>query len=110
MAVDGKKSVHEAILDVIEARGPFQKTLEVGDVRANKNYEVIFLDTIVERLQPILVKNKLLLFRTSIISHESWDAVRDGVTTHFSKAVCRYKAVGPDGSVEYFESVGESES
>lgn len=102
--------VYEAILAVMRDLGPFAKGLEVEDLRSQRTYNVIGLDEIEARVQPLLIQHGLLLFPVNV-DHQSWDVERNGVTTHFAKVIVQYKAVATsDGSEEIFSSVGESES
>ena len=100
-------SVHEAILRVTEEIGKFQKDLPIDDVRATRTYNVVSFDSIVERVQPLLVKHKLCIVRERVAS-ESWE--RESPHTHFSKVTATYSLTGPGGDTIYAESVGESES
>ena len=100
-------SVHEAILRVTEEIGKFQKDLPIDDVRAPRSYNVVSFDSIVERVQPLLVKHRLCILRERAVS-ESWE--RESPRTHFSKVTATYSLTGPGGDTVYAESVGESES
>jgi hypothetical protein len=100
-------SVHEAILKVTDEIGSFQKDLPVEDVRASRSYNVVSFDTIVQRVQPLLVSHKLCIVREKTVS-ESWE--RESPRTHFSKVTATYALTGPGGDTIYAESVGESES
>ena len=100
-------SVHEAILRVTAEIGKFQKDLPIDDMRASRQYNVVAFDTIVERVQPLLVTHKLCIVREKVV-HESWE--RESPRTHFSKVTATYALTGPGGDTIYAESVGESES
>ncbi len=100
-------SVHEAILKVTAEIGKFQKDLPIDDMRATRSYNVVAFDTIVERVQPLLVAHKLCIVREKTVS-ESWE--RESPRTHFSKVTATYALTGPGGDTIYAESVGESES
>ena len=100
-------SVHEAILKVTESIGKFQKDMPIDDMRASRSYNVVAFDTIVERVQPLLVAHKLCIVREKTVS-ESWE--RESPRTHFSKVTATYALTGPGGDTIYAESVGESES
>lgn len=100
-------SVHEAILKVTAEIGKFQKDLPIDDIRAARSYNVVAFDTIVERVQPLLVAHKLCIVREKTVS-ESWE--RESPRTHFSRVTATYALTGPGGDTIYAESVGESES
>lgn len=100
-------SVHEAILKVTAEIGRFQKDLPIDDMRATRSYNVVAFDTIVERVQPLLVIHKLCIVREKTVS-ESWE--RESPRTHFSKVTATYALTGPGGDTIHAESVGESES
>ena len=100
-------SVHEAILKVTESIGKFQKDMPIDDMRSSRSYNVVAFDTIVERVQPLLVMHKLCIVREKAVS-ESWE--RESPRTHFSKVTATYALTGPGGDTIYAESVGESES
>jgi hypothetical protein len=100
-------SVHEAILNVTRDVGKFQKTLQVDDVRANRAYNVVLFDEIVERIQPLLVLHKLTIVCEKV-EGESWE--REDPRTHFSRVHATYSLTGPGGDTIYAASVGESES
>ena len=100
-------SVHEAILKVTSEIGKFQKDLPIDDMRSPRQYNVVAFDSIVERVQPLLVTHKLCIVREKVL-HESWE--RESPRTHFSKVIATYALTGPGGDTIYAESVGESES
>lgn len=106
--------VHEALLAITNDLGHLEKGVPVVSVRGGRDYNVVGIDQIIEKVQPLLVKHGISIV-PQVKSATSWDVDRengDGSkwTTHFAQVFVDYLITGPSGDTVVATMIGESEN